>query len=66
MLTLTAAELQELTGKRRCDAQRRALEHMAIPFRARPDGTLAVLRAHVEAIPGATIVPTKREPELHL
>ncbi len=35
MLTLTAQELRELTGHRRSDAQRRELEHMGIPFKAR-------------------------------
>jgi aminopeptidase-like protein len=63
---LTATEIRDLTGRRLCDAQRRALEHMGIPFRVRPDGSLAVLRAHVEAIPGGTISTTQREPELHL
>lgn len=62
MLTLTPAELRELTGKRRCDAQRRVLEHMGIPFFGRPDGTLAVLRAHVETTPSGTIPAA--EPEL--
>jgi hypothetical protein len=62
MLTLTADELRELTGKRRSDAQRRVLEHMGIPFFERPDGTLAVLRASVEPAHGGRMPAT--EPEL--
>lgn len=43
-LTLSPAELQELTGYTRYGAQGRALTAMGIPFRPRPNGTLAVLR----------------------
>jgi len=65
MLTLTPAELRELTGRRRADAQARSLEHMGIPYSTRPNGTLAVLRAVVERALGGTITPTPRpEPEL--
>jgi hypothetical protein len=68
MMTLSDAELEELTQRHRVDARRRALEAMKIPYRVRHDGTLAVLRAHVErdpdAAPGATI--NAREPQLRL
>lgn len=66
MFTLTPDELRELTGCRRSDAQARALEHMGIPFSARPNGTLAVLRTVVERALGAdgTMAPTPREPQL--
>lgn len=63
MLTLSPDELRELTACRRSDAQRRALEFMGIPFRVRPGGSLAVLRQHVESMPGATM-RLPREPEL--
>jgi hypothetical protein len=62
MLTLTPAELRELTGRRRSDAQRRELDHMGIAYRVRSDGTLAVLRADVQTRPGGTIPAA--EPEL--
>lgn len=62
-LTLTPDELQELTAKRRSDAQRRALDFMGVPYKRRPDGTPAVLRIHVETLAGATI-PAAREPQL--
>lgn len=63
MLTLSSDELRDLTAKRRGDAQCRALDFMGVPYKRRPDGTPAVLRAHVEVLPGATIVAA-REPEL--
>lgn len=67
MMTLTDLELAELTQRHRVDARRRALDAMGIPYRVRHDGTLAVLRSHVErdpkGQPGA-VVP--REPELRL
>jgi len=64
MLTLTADELRELTGKHRSDAQRRALIRMGLTFRERPDHSLAVLRAHVQAVLGATMPQVQAEPEL--
>ncbi len=63
-VTLTAAELRALTGKVRCDAQRRVLERLGLRYAVRPDGSVAVLRSHVEAKLGGTI--QAREPELHL
>lgn len=62
---LSPDELRELTGKHRSDAQRRALDRMSMRYGVRPDGTLAVLRSHVERTlgpPDATI--RVREPEL--
>lgn len=47
-LCLNAEEVAELTGKQRCGAQARALTAMGIPFRTRPDGSIVVLRIHVE------------------
>jgi hypothetical protein len=61
MLTLSPEELRELTAKRRSDAQARVLDFMRIPYHVRPNGSLAVLRVHVEV--GATI-PLQTEPEL--
>lgn len=63
-LVLTPAEIEALTSHRRSDAQRRELEHMGIPHRARRDGTLVVLRRDVEI--QAAGAPKPREPELHL
>lgn len=63
-LILSPAELTQLTGHRRSDAQLRELTHMRIPHRARRDGSLVVLRRDVENHAGKP--PTIREPELLL
>jgi hypothetical protein len=65
-LTLDDDELREVTGKRRAPAQRRALDHLGIPYRQRPDGTLVVLRAAAEAVLAgpAAIATTSLEPQL--
>lgn len=43
-LNLTAAEIFEVTGKVRPTAQIRALNHMRIPARLRPDNKVIVAR----------------------
>lgn len=48
MIVLSELELEELTEKERPTAQARELDFMKIPYRTRRDGTLAVLRIHVE------------------
>lgn len=60
-MILSSAEIEALTAKLKPSAQARVLEHMGIPYRRRPDGTLAVLRVHVE-----TVVTRPREPKLRL
>ncbi len=52
---LTDKEVAELTGRTRRDAQGRALADMGISARRRPDGSFAVLRAHVEQLMGAGV-----------
>lgn len=47
-LVLSPEEIRELTGKERYSAQARVLSGMGIPYRARPDRSLVVLRIHVE------------------
>lgn len=49
-MLLTPDELAQLTGKQRRSAQRRALLAMGIEHKVRPDGSLAVLRSHVERL----------------
>lgn len=49
---LTDAEIADLTKRQRRDAQARVLAFMGIEHKRRPDGTLAVLRAHVEQVLG--------------
>lgn len=53
---LTPSELAQLTGRTRSDAQKRALRYMGIEHRTRPDGSLAVLRAHVNQVFGGDSV----------
>lgn len=64
-MLLTETELQALTGRRRVDAQKRALEAMGLPYRVRHDGTLVVIRSHVERDPRDSS-PSVREPQLRL
>jgi hypothetical protein len=47
---LTREELQALTKRVQYSAQVRVLRSMGIEHRIRPDGSLAVLRAHIEQI----------------
>ena len=56
---LTFAELIELTGRRRRDAQAKALRYMGIAHKIRPDGSVAVLRAHVDQVLGLGVSLTK-------
>lgn len=64
MLTLSVIELRDLTGKTRHDAQRRALAFMGVPYRVRPDGSVAVLRIAAEAALGGTSTMRPKEPQL--
>lgn len=50
---LSPDELAALTGRQKAKAQARELDHMGIPYRRRRDGSLAVLRIHVD-----TVAPT--------
>lgn len=57
-------ELQQLTQKKRHCTQRKVLNAMGIAYKPRPDGTLVVLRSHVERIFGGKVSePPKKEPE---
>lgn len=46
---LLPEEIVELTGRKTRSKQREALQQMGIEHRVRPDGTLAVLKSHVES-----------------
>jgi Domain of unknown function (DUF4224) len=63
-LLLSEDDLVQLTGKRRPSAQRRVLEHLGIPSKIRPDGTLVVLLAQVE--PTQNVRPARHVPKLRL
>ncbi|NYT44572.1 DUF4224 domain-containing protein [Alcaligenaceae bacterium] len=57
---LSDSEVEGLTGRTRRDAQVRALRYMGIEHRERPDGSVAILRSHVEQVLG--YAPTKKKP----
>lgn len=61
---LTQQELRELTQKQRPTAQARVLDFMGLPYRVRPDGSLAVLRAQVVAPTSANAKLALPEPVL--
>ena len=54
---LTAVELRELTGRVRRSAQVLALRFMGIEHHVRPDGSVAVLRSHVEQLFAGRVLP---------
>lgn len=45
---LSREEIAQLTNKLRHDAQARVLRFMGVEHRIRPDGSVAVMRSHVE------------------
>lgn len=55
MMFLTDDEIKELTGKSRRASQAKVLNSLGIVHKTRPDGSVVVLRAHVEAILGGKI-----------
>lgn len=59
-MILTHTELVELTGRRVKSAQVRVLRFMGIEHKIRPDGSVAVLRAHVEQVLGVHAQSLKR------
>jgi hypothetical protein len=58
---LTPEELAELTSRRRRPAQQVQLNAMGIEYKVRADGSIAVLRAHVERVFGAAAPAEQRK-----
>lgn len=58
---LTDDELTGLTGKRRQSARIRVLNGMGIQHKIRPDGSVAVLRTHVERLFGEKTAKSKMD-----
>lgn len=54
---LTEQEIYDLTDRERHDAQARALKYLGIDFRQRADGSIVVLKSHVEKVLGG--IPEK-------
>lgn len=63
MMFLDRDDLIHLTGRVRKDAQVRVLRFMGIEHKVRPDGSVAVLRSHVERSLGGQINADKK-PEI--
>lgn len=67
---LTDDEVHDLTKRSRPSAQSRALKSMGIEHKIRPDGSIAVLRSHVERVMGEGATsgkpPRKTQPNLSL
>jgi hypothetical protein len=63
-IVLSPQELEAYTLKSTPGRQRRVLEHIGVSFRVRPDGSLIVLRVHVEHAYDAK--PARPEPRLRL
>lgn len=57
---LTDVEIEELTQRQRRPAQARVLAFMGIEHRLRPDGSVAVLRSHVERVLGEEVASKAR------
>lgn len=55
---LTDAELHELTGRQRRDAQVKMLLYMGIDHRVRADGTVVVLKSHIDKVFGGVAEQT--------
>lgn len=58
---LTNDEIIELTGRTRCDAQKKQLLMMGIEHKSRADGSLAILRSHVEQEFSGIVTPVKKQ-----
>lgn len=61
-LWLSDAELHEATRLRQPCAQARALDRMGVPYRRRPDGSLLVGRAALEAALARSTIPDSQPP----
>lgn len=58
---LAAEEIQDLTNKSRRPSQVKALNAMGIEHKVRPDGSVAILRAHITKVfDGAPDAAAKR------
>jgi hypothetical protein len=66
-IIVTPQDLKTYTGRERPSAQARVLSRLGIPHRRRPDGSLIVLRCHIDTAASArAIVRTSEPPQLVL
>ena len=67
VLAVPLHELVALTDRERPSAQARVLSRLGIPHRRRPDGSLIVLRCHLDTgKPGRDTLRADNEPQLVL
>lgn len=59
-MLLTEDEVRDLTNRKRRDCQQKALNLMGIDHLVRPDGSIAVLRAHLIKVMGGDANFTKQ------
>lgn len=57
---LSADEISSMTGRVQRAAQVKVLRFMGVEHRVRPDGTIAVMRAHVEKVFGAAPAASRK------
>jgi hypothetical protein len=60
---LTEDEIGTLTGRKQHKTQRTVLNHLGIQHKVRPDGSLVVLRSHVEDALGRESKHNKVKPQ---
>jgi hypothetical protein len=60
-MILSDTELKDLTGRSRKTSQVQVLRFMGIEHKVRPDGSVAVLKAHVEQALGVTDTPNRKK-----
>jgi len=65
-ITVTPQDLKTLTDRERPSAQARVPARLGIPHRRRPDGSLIVLRCHVDTVAAARAIVRTSEPHLVL
>lgn len=64
-MILSKEEVIALTKRTRSDAQARVLNSMGIPHRRRPDGSIVVSRAYVDAELGVKVPAKVKEFEIN-
>lgn len=61
---LNEEEIELLTEKKRHSTQQKILNALGVTHKVRPNGSLVVLRSHVERVLGGHVpTPVKKEPE---
>jgi hypothetical protein len=60
---LSADEISNMTERVQRSAQAKVLRSMGVEFRRRPDGSLAIARAHVEKLFGCAVEKASRAKE---